>query len=83
MESRRVVLSGVRVTQELSEAMQQTAARGRLMLGKICFRSKPRTAPIKKRGMMNPPRHPVVTVMAMAPNFAIRRAIRNPIVKFP
>lgn len=64
--NRIVVLMGVRVTQALMAAIQLTMASVRLIAGNRCWSIKPKVAPTKNKGMMNPPLQPDVTVIEIA-----------------
>ncbi len=57
---------GVRVTAALIAAIVQIMARVGLSPGINAATALPTQAPVKNRGIINPPRHPPVTVMLMA-----------------
>ena len=65
-DSSKVVLIGVRVTAAFTAAIVQIVARAGLTPGIKTTTALPIQAPVKNRGMMNPPRQPPVTVMLMA-----------------
>jgi hypothetical protein len=62
----KVVLMGVRVTAAFSAAIVQIMARAGFSPGIKTAIALPIQAPVKKSGMINPPRHPPVTVTPMA-----------------
>lgn len=63
---RIVVLIGVLVTQAFMAAMQLIMAKVGFMEGNNICNINPRLTPTKNKGMINPPRQPDVTVMAIA-----------------
>ena len=80
---RIVVLIGVRVTQAFIAAMQLTIVSERLIDGNMLWINNPRAVPQKNSGIINPPRHPEVTVIAMAIILNTSTATRNLMVKSP
>ncbi len=65
-DSSKVVLIGVRVTAALIAAITQIMDREGLIAGKKTAMALPRQAPIKNKGIINPPGQPPVTVTPMA-----------------
>src|SRR5690606_3732652 len=63
---RIVVLIGVLVTQAFTAAIQLIMAKVGLIEGNNKYNIDPRPTPTKNNGIINPPRQPDVTVMAMA-----------------
>lgn len=62
LERSKVVLIGVRVTEAFSAAIVQIIAKAGLIPGIKAAVALPRQAPVKKMGIINPPRQPPVTV---------------------
>lgn len=62
----KVVLIGVRVIAAFNAAIVQIIANAGSRAGIVNATALPKHAPVKKSGMMIPPRHPPVTVMLIA-----------------
>ena len=75
--SKMVVLMGVLVTHELIAAIQEITVKDKLICGKTECKTNPNAAPAKNNGMINPPRHPEVTVIEMAKILKAKTAIKN------
>ena len=65
LDKSKVVLTGVRVTAAFSAAIVQIIAKAGFSPGINAATALPIQAPVKKMGMINPPRQPPVTVMPM------------------
>ena len=66
----KVVLTGVRVTAAFSAAIVQIIARTGFSPGSKMATALPTHAPVKNMGMINPPRHPPVSVKLTVTNLA-------------
>ena len=78
-----VVLIGVLVTHALIAAMQLTMANVVSTPGNKLWIINPSVVPTKNKGMINPPLHPEVTVMAMASILKTRIRIKKFSPKLP
>jgi hypothetical protein len=83
LASNKVVLIGVRVTVVFRAAITQIMAKVSLHPGIVRETTFPRQAPVKKRGIIIPPRQPPVTVTLIANILAIAKMIKKEIGKFP